>query len=136
MNDNIKIRTFQAYVSSIFLYNSELWSINRTIAKSIDAFQRRQLRYAIDIFWPKEISNEVLYYKTKVEPWSVTIMRRRLTWLGHLLRLPNDTPARKAFREALKLTKRPRGRPIGTWISTIKKRSFRWKNNERIWNNE
>ena len=48
-------------------------------------------------------------------------MRRRLTWLGHLLRLPNDTPARKAFREALKPTKRPRGRTIGTWISTIKK---------------
>ena len=58
----IKIRAFNCYVSSVFLYNSELWSITSTIAKSIDAFHRRLLRTScLNIHWPRTISNEKLY---------------------------------------------------------------------------
>ena len=81
----LKVRTFQAYGASIFLYNSELWTLTKTLEDKIDAFQRRQLRYALGIFWPRIISNDELYEITNVEPWSKTIKRRRLNWLGHLL---------------------------------------------------
>ena len=123
----MKIRIFQSYVNPIFLYNSELWTMNAKDIKSIDAFHRRQLRYALNIIWPRKISNEDLYSITKVEQWSEVVMRRKLSWLGHLMRLPSDTPAQIALNEAMKPAKRPRGKPRTTWISSIKKDMIRLK---------
>ena len=48
-------------------------------------------------------------------------MKRRMKWLGHLLRLPDDTPAKQAFHEYHRKVKRPRGKPKTTWIQTINK---------------
>ncbi len=33
-----RIMIFEAYVSSIFLYNSEVWTLTKSLAKSIDVF--------------------------------------------------------------------------------------------------
>ena len=121
INEKLKIRTFEAYVSSIFLYNSELWAVTKTIAKSIDGFHRRQLRYALNIQWPNKISNDEVYKRTKAIPWSETIRKRRLSWLGHLMRLPKETPAQIALTEALKPSQKYRGRPRATWLEVIKK---------------
>ena len=92
-----------------------------TQAKSIDALKRRQVPYALNIYSPKNISNENLYKRSGVEPWSITILRRRLAWLGHLLRLPTATPARLALIEAVKKVKKARGKPKTTRLSTVKK---------------
>ena len=63
----IKIRAFNCYVSSIFLYNRELWSITSTIAKSINAFHRRLLRtLCLNIHWLRTISNEI-YMKLRMK---------------------------------------------------------------------
>ena len=121
LSEEMKLRTFQAYVNSIFLYNSELWTMTEKTTHSIDAFHRRQLRYALNIVWPNKISTDELYHRTKVEPWSVVILRRRLSWLGHLLRLPLETPARLALNEALKPSRKHRGRPPMTWIKSVMK---------------
>ena len=121
LSDNIKMRTFKAYINSIFLCNSELWYLTVTQAKSIDTYQGRQVRYALNIYWPKKVSNENVYKISGVEPWSITILRRRLMWLGHLLRLQTETPTRLALIEAVKKVKKPRGKPKTTWLSTVKK---------------
>ena len=116
-----KIRVFNAYVSSIFLYNSELWSLNKDLEHQVDVFQRNLLRRVLQIFWPKKITNEELYRTTKQQPWSVMITKRRLSWLGHLMRLDEKTPARKALEEYLNpCVKRPRGRPPVTWMSLVR----------------
>ena len=107
----MKVRTFDAFSVSIFLYNSEIWTLTATLEKQIDSFHRRMLRKAIDIRWPKKISTGELYRKTKAEPWSKVIKRRRLNWLGHLMRMPVDTPARRSIEEALRQAKRNGGRP-------------------------
>ena len=114
----LKLRTFNAFSASIFLYNAELWTLTRTLENKIDAFHRRMLRRALNIYWPRKISNEELYRKTHAEPWSVTI-RRRLNWLGHLMRLEESTPARKALFEVLTPAKKNIGRPPQTWINII-----------------
>ena len=106
-----KIKTFNTFAASVFLYNSEIWTCTASINNKIDSFHRRMLRQAINIHWPKKISNTNLYSKTKVEPWSVTIKRRRLNWLGHLMRMEKDTPARLALDEALRPSKRKIGHP-------------------------
>ena len=44
-----------------------------------------------------------------------------MTWYGHLLRLPEDTPARKSLKEAKNPCKKPRGGRKLTWIKQIEK---------------
>ena len=97
----LKIRTFNAFCASICLYNSELWSLTSTQEHQIDSFQRRLLRQVINIRWPKKISNDELYNKTRVQPWSIKIKRRR------------------ALNESLQPIKKKVGRPPITWIKLI-----------------
>ena len=44
-----KMRTFNTYVETTFLYNAELWTPTDSIAKKIDSFHRRLLLIAINI---------------------------------------------------------------------------------------
>ena len=117
VSNEVKMRTFNIYIGSVFLYNSELWGVSESDNKSIDAFHRRLLRRALGIRWPRKVSNEKLYQISKAESWSSIIARRRFTFLGHILRLHHDTPAKECFRPS----HRKRGRPQTTWTSTIKK---------------
>ena len=107
-----------ALISSVFLYNSELWTLSSKETKQIDTFQRSFLR---QIVRTRYISNKRLYKTCGVEPWSKTIKRQRLTWFGHLIRLPNSAPAKKALAEARKPYKKLRGGQPLTWLKTIAK---------------
>ena len=57
--------------------------------------------------------------RTKVEEWSKLVKYRRLSWLGHLIRLPDESPAKKALQEYIKPIKRKIGRPKTTWLHQI-----------------
>ncbi len=113
------MRLFNCYVTSVFMYNVEIWSLNKAFGDRIDIFHRYLLRKVLKIQWPYTISNDTLYQRTKEEKWSIKIQQRRLSWLGHLLRLPHEAPAQRALKEALIPAKRPPGRPKTTWISSI-----------------
>ena len=116
----IKIRAFNAYASSIFLYNSETWTMNKGTSKAIDSYHRRMMRNAINIRWPQKISSEELYEKTKEKPWSETIKTRRLRMFGHVMRLPEETPIRTALTEYERPMRMPRGARKFTWQQNIK----------------
>ena len=116
-----KVFIFNAIVRSIFLYNSALWTITSSITKRIDSFQRRLLRNVINIKYPKVITNLDLMNKTKQAPWSSLIAVQRIRWLGHALRLPEETPARQALIEVDRSVARPQGRPRVTWLEVVKK---------------
>ena len=111
-----KLRIFNTYVTSVFMYNSEIWTLTKEQEKRIDSFHRNMLRKMMKIKWPFTISNNELYNRTKETPWSRKIHERRLRWLGHMLRLNEETPVRKALEESLKPARHPPGRPKTTWI--------------------
>ena len=115
-----KIRIFNAYIKSIFLYNAELWTLTKKLAEDINIFQRSLLRKIFLIAWPKKIPNKDLYSKTKTVEWS-KIQNRRLLWIGHLFRLPEDVPAKQALAEGIRKVKRPRGKPKTTWLGPVQK---------------
>ena len=119
VSQDLKFRIFQAYIEPIFLFNSELWTLNKTQEKKIDAFQRKLYRRVLNIYWPKIITNVKVYEKAKSDKWSNKIRKSRLKWFGHMARLPEDTPARKAFNIYLEDARRPQGRPILTWYQTV-----------------
>ena len=114
-----KIKRFEAFISTIFLYNSEIWTLNKKLEDKIDVLQRSFLRRIIGVSRADRISNDKLYEKTKTVPWSKIIRKRRTRFLGHILRLPETTPVRKALTEYLRPVKRDPGRPQTTWWSLI-----------------
>ena len=64
---NLKLKMINTYIESIFVYNSEIWTLAKSIEESINAFQRRIVRrYCFNIKWPKTFSNQDLYKKTKI----------------------------------------------------------------------
>ena len=119
ISEQIRLRTFKQYVESVFLYNSEIWTLTKTLENKIDAFQRRLLRTVIHVKWTRTISNKRLYERTEYQPWSITILKRSLTWFGHLLRIPTDTPAQQALKCFIKPPTRSIGRPKTTWLDTV-----------------
>ena len=78
-----------------------------------------QLRKVLNIYWPDKISNEEIYRRTEVKRWSWVVKKKRLMWLGHLLRLDKETPARQALVEYTKPVKRKIGRPRLTWVNQV-----------------
>ena len=119
IGNEIKLKVYKTYICSVFLYNSEIWTLSKTMEEDIDIFQRKQLRSILGIYWPNTISNEDLYEVTQIKPWNEVIRQRRLQWFGHMMRLPLDTPAQKALQYYLKPVKKYVGRPQQTWISNI-----------------
>ena len=115
------MRICDCLVRSIYMYNACLWTVTETIQKQIDSFQRKLLRIAINIRYPRLISSNRLMEITKQKPWSETIATQRLRWFGHCQRLPDDSPAKQALIEFERIVQRPVGRPIMTWFEVIKK---------------
>lgn len=122
-NSSIKnrVRRFEAFVSSIFLYNSELWCITDKIANKIDIIQRNFLRQILHIKLLDKIRNTEIYNRCNTQPWSSRIKSRRFKFLGHILRLHPETPIRKALQEYHRPEKRDPGKPPTTWWTTIVK---------------
>ena len=117
-----KVDAFNIYIGSIFLYNSELWTMNESLNEKVDSFHRHLLRkFVLKVKYPEVITNKELYEITKVEPWSRVIGRRRLCWFGHVSRLDEETPAKIALRYALQDYQKKPGRPKQTWLKVVEK---------------
>ncbi len=60
------------------------------------AITSKELCKWTNIKWPRTITSKELYKGNNTIPWSITVSKRRLS--GHLIRLPNETLARKAVK--------------------------------------
>ncbi len=116
-----RIRLFNVYIGSVFLYNAELWYSSTKVDSKIDTFHRSLLRKILKIKWPYKISNIDLYNRTLAIKWSIIIKTRRLRWLGHVMRLPEKTATKTALYECLRPAKKIQGKPKSTWLGTITK---------------
>ncbi len=112
---NIRMRIFNVYITSVFMYNTEIWTINKKTVNTIDVFQRNLYRKMLKMRRPNKISNAELYKRCTSEPWSIRITRRRLTWVGH------EAPARISLDEATSYYKRKAGGQQSTRIKAVNK---------------
>ena len=101
--------------------NCDLWTLTKKLDDMIDVCQRNKLRKILNIRWPEKLSNSALYERANVLSWSKIVKKRRLNWHEYLLRLPEETRAKKALREAQKSSKKPRGGQKQTWLKLITK---------------
>ena len=89
--------------------------------RKVDSFERRIIRtFALNVRWPTIVKNEDIFTKTKLEPWSIIIGKRRLKWFGKIAQMDPSTSARSALHYVLEEFRRPRGRPPKTWLNIMK----------------
>ena len=105
-------------MKSVLLYGSECWRVTKTDMCRVESFHNRCLRRICRIFWPNTISNIDLYTETGSRSIVAEIKRRRLRWLGHVLRMDENRIPKIALRWTPP-GKRKRGRPKTTWRQTV-----------------
>ena len=108
-----------ALIESIFLYNCEVWTLTKQLEEKIDIVQRQFLRRILNIKWYEHITNEEVYNIANCKKWADKVKACRIRWFGHLCRLPEDAPAKRALYEILRPCNKPQGRPKTTWLQTI-----------------
>ena len=113
-----KLRLYNSVVKPVLLYGAECWRVIKSDMNKINAFHNGCLRRICRIFWPNKISNKELYKKTKSQSVILEIKRRRIRWLGHVLRMGLDRIPKTALRWTPP-GKRRRGRPKTTWRRTV-----------------
>ena len=65
--------------------------LNQTTSNMLDAGHRQMIRVALGIDWQNNITNEEIYAKSGLLPFSQTIRKRRLHLIGHWLRLQSQS---------------------------------------------
>lgn len=93
-----RTRLYNAYVLPVLTYNLGTQALNKQTNNKLDVFHRRQLRRVIGVRFPDVMANEDVYRITGAESISSLALRTRWRLFGHILRLPSDTPAKRAMR--------------------------------------
>ena len=131
-----KLRIFTTNVLSVLSYGAETWKSNKSIEKRLNTFQNHCLRNILKIKCSEHVTNEELLKRAKTKPLSSIIKRRRLTFLGHVLRKISNNIGKQTFNFLLKNNiqgKRKQGRPKDIYKKTIlKELQNKWNNVENI----
>lgn len=118
ISSKTKLRIFDCSVKSVLLYGSTTWGVTQTNMKKLQGFVNRCLRRILCIFWPNTISTTELLQLTENTTIEAEIMKRKWTWIGHILRRPQNDITRAALQWNPQGHRRP-GRPQNTWMRTI-----------------
>ena len=105
--------------------------MTKTIEDQINSFHRRLLRDVLGVKWPRIMKTVEVYEKTSAVKWSVLVKKRRLSWLGHLLRLEDDTPVKYSLVEYMRPVPKKKGRRKTTWFDNVNK-DFSYTNLKNI----
>ena len=61
----LNVCSFKCYVSSVFLYNCETWTLAKTLENTVDSFQQRLLRILVlNVKWFNIATNDTAYIVT------------------------------------------------------------------------
>uniref|UniRef100_A0A1B0DRK3 Uncharacterized protein n=1 Tax=Phlebotomus papatasi TaxID=29031 RepID=A0A1B0DRK3_PHLPP len=123
LSTKTKIRLYKTLVRPVITYACETWTLTKADERKLAAFERKILR---KIYGPVEESpgvwrirwNEEIYSLYKDEKIVNVVKSMRLQWVGHVLRMEPNLPARRAL-DGNPPGKRTVGRPKTRWISQV-----------------
>jgi endonuclease/exonuclease/phosphatase family metal-dependent hydrolase len=129
-----KIRLLNSNVLTVLLYGCETWKDIPELDKKLASFHQRCLRRILRIKWQDHITNETVLQRTQQEDLKVTLIKRRLQWLGHVMRMNEERYPKMILNWHPEGFRRP-GRPKTTYINTMqarfKEKNIKWPEVER-----
>ena len=84
---NIRLKIYQACITSILLYGSETWTPYARQEAKLNSFHLRCLRRILGITWQDRIPNTTVLEKAKCLSIHALLSQKHLRWLGHLYRM-------------------------------------------------
>ena len=118
-----KVSIYKAIVQATLLYGCESWAVPQALIRSLDTFQMRCLRRICGISMREKKTNEWVRAQCGVEAISNLASFRRLRWLGHLARLPDDRLPKRLLFGSLPHSedqaRRP-GRALKSWSDYVR----------------
>jgi len=118
ISTNLKL--YNTCILPIFLYGSDCWVMSKTDARKINALDQWCLRMLLGIKWYQFVRNDDVRRLTKQPKLTAIIESRRLTLFGHIMRMDDNTDAKRILLASPPADwRRQLGRPRITWLSTI-----------------
>jgi hypothetical protein len=118
-----KIRVYLAAVRPVLLYACETWPMKVADERKLQAFEFRCWRRILGVSYLDRVSNREII--NRIRPPSVCseeLCKRRLNYLGHVLRKTESSIPRRAFlADPPACWKRPTGGEKMTWQKTVLK---------------
>jgi len=118
-----KLKLYRTVIRPIVTYASETWVLKETIIQKLLVFEKKILRRIFGLTKENQIrrvkTNEELDKLIKHKNIINYIKAQRLSWFGHVQRMPDTRTVKKIFNWK-PLSKRSQGRPKYRWEDNIK----------------
>ena len=102
------------------MYGSETWTLYRHHIKKLRTLQQQHLRFILNIKWTDYVTNDEALECAKTEDIENILVRNRLRWLGHVVRMPAERPVKSLLNSELAEGTRKVGRPFLRFKDTMK----------------
>ena len=106
---------------TVVKYGSETWALREAGEDLLDVFQRNCIRIVLPTCLTGRISHNTLYENCGSIPLSRAIMKERLRWLRHVLRMKDEKLPKIVLFGQLSKTRGKAGRPRLGWKDVTKK---------------
>ena len=106
----LTFRLLNSNVMSILLYAGKCWKLKTQLEKRVLAFENMCLRRILNISWQEKVTNIEVRRRTGHPLVTDVLKRKRWTYLGHVLHMPEGWPLNTAY-ECCPEGRRKRGRP-------------------------
>ncbi|CAH2268542.1 jg2230 [Pararge aegeria aegeria] len=113
----IKGKLYKSAMRPAILYGTECWAATKKYSTKLHTTEMRMLRWSAGVTRLNKIKNEYVRGSYGITPIVHKLQEKRLRWYGHVIRRPADHMVRVALD--IPTTKRGRGRPPATWLTTV-----------------
>ena len=112
-----KVKLFNTTCVTILLYGCESWVISQDMENKINAFATSCYRVMLNIKRIDHVLNTTVYSMTNTVPLIHLVRHRQLKFLGHILRMSKEEPARRYALYIPTIGKRRPGRPRTSYLN-------------------
>ena len=106
-----KMAVYKACIISSLLYGSETWTTYSKQERKLNSFHMRCLRRILGIHWSDKVPNAQVLERAGLTTMFTLLRKRRLGWLGHVLRMEDGRIPKDIHYGELASSKRTVGRP-------------------------
>ena len=89
----VRMRLYNALVLTNLVFGAATWGMTDSQISRVSRTHRKQLRLVLGIRWPNTISDDELYERCNTFSIEKFVKTCRLKLAGHILRLPDSSPA-------------------------------------------
>ena len=116
-----KVKLFNTTCVTILLYGCESWVISQDMENKINAFATSCYRVMLNIKRIDHVLNTTVYSMTNTVPLIHLVRHRQLKFLGHILRMSKEEPARRYALYIPTIGKRRPGRPRTSYLNYVQR---------------